>query len=138
MIHMNQYLVTNHYCPWTKLIIVEILYAKTLNKLANKFMLSHYNFFNVDQEQNNKLKKTMKNDQDITQNKTGITCTMHMNYPQPLSVLLKGCISRLFVLKDHPLQSFQLPQHLLYALHFCPFGIYNDNIYSTTFYLVGI
>jgi hypothetical protein len=63
---------------------------------------------------------------------------MHMNYPRPLSVLLKGCISLLFVPKDHPLQSFELSQHLLYALHFCPSEIYYNNIYSTTFLLVGI
>jgi len=41
MINMDQYLVTNHYSPWTKLVIVEILYAKILNK----FMLSHRYFF---------------------------------------------------------------------------------------------
>ena len=63
---------------------------------------------------------------------------MHMDHPQPLFVLLKGCLPRLSVPKDHPLQSFQLPHHFLYDLHFCPSGIYYDNIHKKTSSLAGI
>jgi len=56
---------------------------------------------------------------------------MRMDHPQPLFVFLKGCLPQISVLKDHPLQSFQLPHHFLYALHFCPSGIYDDNTASS-------